>query len=81
MMARAPRVARATAMQFIARMIFPSEDLREAERFFALRKNPHGTRVFALSQFSARRPAHARGEKFFHHDARASDGKPAIPSR
>jgi len=81
MAARAPRVARTAAMQFIARMIFPREDLSEAECFFALRKNPHGTRVFALLQFSARRPAHARGEKFFHHDARASDGKPAIPSR
>jgi len=81
MTARAPRVARTTAMQFIARMIFPREDLSEAECFFALRKNPHGTRVFALLQFSARRPAHARGEKFFRHDARASDGKPAIPSR
>jgi len=79
MTARARRVARATAMQFIARMIFPSEDLREAERFFALRKNPHGTRVFALSRFSARAPAHARGEKFFRHDARASYRKATIP--
>jgi hypothetical protein len=81
MTARAPRVARTTAMQFIARMIFPREDLSEAECFFALRKNPHGTRVFALLQFSAGRPAHARGEKFFRHDARASDGKAAIPGR
>ncbi|HKS60899.1 MAG TPA: hypothetical protein VJT13_04315 [Xanthobacteraceae bacterium] len=78
-MARAPRVARATAMQFIARMIFQGEDLSEAERFFALRKNPHGTRVFTPSQFSTRTPAHARGEKFFRHDARASDRKAAIP--
>ena len=78
-MARAPRVARTTAMQFIARMIFPSEDLRGAERFFALRKNPHGTRVFALSKFSVRTPTHARGAIFFRRAARASDHEAGIP--
>jgi hypothetical protein len=52
MSARAARVARTTAMQFIARAVFLGEHFGDAARFLALRRNPHGTRVFVLSQIA-----------------------------